>query len=55
MLTPKPDAPYLAECERDDTLYILCAHSANGSRTRHLTEHAAKRIAAALTDVYGDP
>ena len=55
MLKPNPDASYLVECERDGTLYILSAHSANGSRTLYLTEHAAKQIVAALTHVYGDP
>ena len=43
---PKSDAGYLVECERDRTLYILSAYSANGIRTLYLTEEAAKRVAA---------
>ncbi len=38
MLKAKSDAAYLVECERDGTLYILPAHSVNGSTTLYPTK-----------------
>ena len=49
------ETSYTIKCDRDGRHYILSALSSEGSVTLHLTKNAASRIAAAYSDVCGDP